>query len=238
MAGTTAQRPEGSNDDSPSTVLVYWRRGSSGKPAALALDCGGDTELWERTVLYDVRREGSMSRLPAVRRESITPEGQEVWDRVASSRGGVTGPHSVLIRVPALSEHVRALGDYFLAGGVLPQDDAELAILATVREAGARFAWNRHERRARELGTRPEAIEIVRAQGALDALTVRERLLVEIAHAVLRTHMLPEDLFAQGLAKLGEQQLVELVALVGYYNMIGGVLNSFEVPPPDDSPTF
>jgi 4-carboxymuconolactone decarboxylase len=179
-----------------------------------------------------------MSRLPAVSRDSLAPEGQAVWDRVATSRGGVTGPHSVLIRVPALSEHVRALGDYFRAGGELPQDDAELVILATVREAGARYAWNRHELRARQLGTRGEAVEIVRANGALDGLTDRERLLVEIARAVLRTRGLPEDLFARGLVELGEQRLVELVALVGYYALIGVVLNSFEVPPPDDSPTF
>jgi 4-carboxymuconolactone decarboxylase len=179
-----------------------------------------------------------MSRLPAVSRDALAPEGQEVWDRVATSRGAVSGPHSILIRVPALSEHVRALGDYFRAGGALPQDDAELAILAAVREAGAHYAWNRHELRGRELGTRPEAIEIVRAQGALDGLTDRERLLVEITHAVLRTHALPEDLFARGLAELGEQQLVELVTLVGYYTMIGGILTSFEVPPPDASPTF
>jgi 4-carboxymuconolactone decarboxylase len=179
-----------------------------------------------------------MSRLPAVSRDSLPPEGQEVWDRVASSRGGVTGPHSVLIRVPALSEHMRALGDYFRAGGELPQNDAELVVLATTREAGARYAWNRHELRARELGTRPEAVEIVRAGGALDGLTDRERLLVEIARSVLRTRTLPEDLFARGLAALGEKQLVELVALVGYYNLIGVVLNSFDVPPPDVSPTF
>ena len=179
-----------------------------------------------------------MSRLPAISRDSLAPEGQEVWDRVASSRGGVTGPHSVLLRVPGLSEHVRALGDYFRAGGVLPQNDAELVILATVREAGARYAWNRHEPRARQFGTRPEAVEIVRAHGTLDGLTDRERLLVEIARAVLRTRTLPDDLFARGRAELGEQQLVELVALVGYYAMIGVVLNSFEVPPPDASPTF
>src|SRR5215210_6828745 len=134
-----------------------------------------------------------MTRLPPVSRDSLAPEGQEVWDRVATSRGGVSGPHSVLIRVPALSEHVRALGDYFRAGGELPLNDAELAILATVREPGARYAWNRRA--------------------------------------------LPADLFARGLAELGEQQLVELVTLVGYYNLIGGFLNCFEVPPPDDSPT-
>ena len=40
----------------------------------------------------------------------------------------------------------------------------------------------------------------MRAHGALDGLTDRERLLVEIARAVLRTRALPEDLFARGLA--------------------------------------
>jgi 4-carboxymuconolactone decarboxylase len=179
-----------------------------------------------------------MGRLPAVRRELLGPEGQAVWDRIVAVRGDVNGPQSVLIRVPALAEPVRALGDYFHEGGELPPADAELAILATVREAGARYAWHRHEERARRFGTRTEAIEVVRAGGDLAGLTVRERLLVEIARAVLRTRTVPEELFARGLADLGEQQLVELVTLTGFYNLLGVVLNTFEVPPPDERPTF
>jgi 4-carboxymuconolactone decarboxylase len=180
-----------------------------------------------------------MTRLPAVARDTLAPADQAIWDRIAVGRNGrVGGPYTALLHVPALADRVRALGDYFRGEAALPPADIELTILATVREAGARYAWARHEVRARAEGARPEAIEVLRANGSFDGLTARERLLAEIARSLLRTRGLPDELFARGLAELGEQQLVELVTLVGHYTLVGVVLNGFAVPPPDDGPTF
>jgi len=179
-----------------------------------------------------------MSRLPAVSRDALAPEDQAVWDRIAAVRGGVRGPFGVLIHMPALADRVAALEDYFRFDAALPAADRELVVLATARELGARYAWVRHELRAREAGTRTQAIEAVRANDALEALTPRERLLVEIVRALLRTRALSDELFARGLAELGRGQLVEVVTLPGHYTLIGFVLNGFDVPPPDDSPSF
>jgi len=104
-----------------------------------------------------------MSRLPAVSRDALSPEDQAVWDRIAAVRTGVRGPFGVLIHVPALADRVAALEDYFRFDAALPAADRELVILATAREMGARYPWTRHEARGRELGTRTEAIEAVRA---------------------------------------------------------------------------
>jgi hypothetical protein len=38
------------------------------------------------------------------------------------------------------------------------------------------------------------------------------------------------------VAELGRRQLIELVALPGYYNLIGLTLGAFELLPPDDLP--
>ncbi len=179
-----------------------------------------------------------MSRLPEVTREALAPEAQGVWDRIAAVRTGVRGPYGVLIHVPRLADQVRALEDYFRFEAALPEPERELVILATAREMGARYAWVRHEHRAREVGTAAAAIEAVRGQAALDGLAPRDRLLVEVVRTLLRTHALPDDLFARARAELGDRQLVELVALVGHYCLIGLVLGAFAVPPPDDSPTF
>jgi 4-carboxymuconolactone decarboxylase len=103
---------------------------------------------------------------------------------------------------------------------------------------GAHFPWTRHEVRAREVGTRPEAVEAVRANGALDGLTDRERLLVEIVRSLVQTRGLPQELFARGQAELGDRQLVEAVALTGHYSLIGLVVNAFEVTAPKNSRTF
>ena len=180
-----------------------------------------------------------MSRIEAVSREALTPEGQATWDRIASGRNGrVGGPYTALLHVPGLADRVRALGDYFRGDAELPPADIELAILATVREAGARYAWARHEVRAREVGTRTEAIEALRGNRPLDSLSPHERLVVKIARSLLRTRALDDALYARAREELGERQLVELVTLVGHYSLVGFVLNAFEIPLPAEGPTY
>lgn len=179
-----------------------------------------------------------MSRLPAVDRDALSPEDQAVWDRIAAVRPGMGGPYRVLMNVPGLADRVAALEDYFRFNMALPEADRELVILATAREMGAHYPWTRHEDRAHQAGTRAEAIEVVRADGAIEELTPRERLLVEIVRSLLRSRSLSDELFGQGMAELGRQQLVETVALTGHYSLIGFVVNGFDMRPPDGSATF
>jgi 4-carboxymuconolactone decarboxylase len=142
------------------------------------------------------------------------------------------------MHVPALADRVAALEDYFRFNAALPPADRELVIMATAREMGARYPWARHEARGREVGTRTEAIEAVRMNGALEQLTARERLLVEIVRTLLRTRALPDALYARALAELGRQQLIETVALAGHYSLIGLTVNAFDVAAPENTPTF
>jgi len=179
-----------------------------------------------------------MSRLPLINRDALAPDDQAVWDRIAAVRTGVRGPFGVLMHVPALADRVAALEDYFRFNAALPAVDRELVIMATAREMGARYPWARHEARGREVGTRTEAIEALRANGTLEQLTPRERLLVEIVRTLLRTRALPDELYTRGLAELGRQQLIETVGLIGHYSLIGFTVNAFDVAPPDDRPTF
>lgn len=177
-----------------------------------------------------------MSRLAVPERGALAAEDQAVWDRIAAVRSGVRGPYGVLMHVPKLADRVRALEDYFRFEADLPGPDRELVILVAAREMEARYAWARHEHRGLEEGLRPETIEAIRRNGSLDALTERERLLVELARTLLRNRKLPDDLYRRGLTELGPQQLIELVALAGHYSLIGLTLGAFEVPQPDDLP--
>ena len=179
-----------------------------------------------------------MSRLPNLRRDELSPANQQVWDRVMSGRTGSGGPYGVLIHAPALAERLSAVENYFRNDAVLPATDKELVILATARELGARFPWTRHEIRARQAAVREEAIEALRAHGSLDTLTAHERLLVEVVHSLLREHRLNDELFARAHTELGTEQLVEVVGLVGHYNLIGSVVNAFDIAAPEGSATF
>jgi 4-carboxymuconolactone decarboxylase len=179
-----------------------------------------------------------MSRLPELKREEMTSSDQAILERVLATRSGLGGPTGVLMYVPELAGRMAAAEDYLRLETELPGADRELVILATAREVGARYAWARHERRAAQDGTRPEAVEILRSHRTLDGLTPREKLLVDVAQTLLRTRTLPDDLYKRAETELGRKQLVETVALIGHYNFIGLLLGAFEVPPPPDMPNF
>src|SRR5215471_8635248 len=180
----------------------------------------------------------TMSRLPTVTRDKLSMENQAIWDRIMAGRSGAGGPYGALFHVPGLAERIGAVENYFRSDGTLAATDRELIILTTARELGAHYPWNRHEIRGREAGVRPEAIEALRANGILDALTAHEKLLVEIVRGILRQHQVSDDLFARALAELGPEKIVEMVALVGHYCLIGSIANTFGVAVAEGTVTF
>lgn len=173
-----------------------------------------------------------MTRVPEPKREDLSPEGQRAYDAITASRGRVVGPFQVLLHHPAVAERVAALGEELRFRGTLPGADRELAILTAGREVEALFEWAAHEPIALREGTRPEAIAVVKERRPTNGLTPREVVIIEVVRALFRDHRLTDDLYARAEAMLGRQPLVELVALAGYYGMIGFVLNAFEVDLP------
>lgn len=180
-----------------------------------------------------------MARLADPKREELRPAAQAVWDRIGESRGAVRGPHGVLMHHPELARPVSEVGDYLRFHGLLPGADRELAILTAGREVEARYEWQAHEPIGLREGTRPEAIEVVRGNAPTDALQPRERVIIDVVRSLFRTHAIPGALYQSAEAELGREALIELVALVGYYGLIGFILNGFDVDlPPGAAPTF
>jgi 4-carboxymuconolactone decarboxylase len=54
-----------------------------------------------------------------------------------------------------------------------------------------------------------------------------------ICTELFRTQRLSDATFADAIASLGETGLVEVISIVGYYTLIGNILNAFEVPVPE-----
>jgi len=180
-----------------------------------------------------------MTRLPWLDRAELDPKAQAIWDGIAAVRSPtMRGPFGILMHIPELADRVAHLEDYFRFDAELPADDRELVTLATTREVGARYPWARHEIRAREVGVRPEAIDVLRANGDLDGLTPHEQILAEVVRALLRTHAIPADLYARAEAELGRRKLIEVVTLTGHYGTVGLLVGAFEIPAPEEGPHF
>lgn len=174
-----------------------------------------------------------MARLPALEREQLDPEAQAVWDRLATSRGSVRGPHAFLLHHPRLADLTGELGAQLRFKGILSGAERELAILTAGREVEATYEWAAHEPLGLQEGTRPEAIEVLRHQRSTDGLEPRERIIIDTVRALYRDHRIPDDLYHRAEGALGRQGLIELVVLAGYYGLIGFVLNAFEAELPE-----
>jgi hypothetical protein len=54
-------------------------------------------------------------RLPTIKREDLSPENQQRWDRITAGRtgGGGGGPYSALIHAPSLADLLAAAENYY-----------------------------------------------------------------------------------------------------------------------------
>jgi 4-carboxymuconolactone decarboxylase len=120
----------------------------------------------------------------------------------------------------------------------LPRDLAELAICVTAAHYRAEFEWWAHARMAHEAGVAEAVTDAIRRGREPRLDTLAARVVYRTAVALNRRHRLSDAEFAEARQVLGEQGLVDVVGLCGYYALVSLTLNAFEVPVPDASRAF
>ena len=178
-----------------------------------------------------------MTRITQItERNQVEPDKQHIFDSIATSRGRVSGPFSVLLNSPEVAGRAAHLGSYIRFESTLTASQRELAIITTAREFDCVFEWAAHATLADEAGVRDAAIETVANGGELNELTDDEALIVGYGRELLRNRRVSDDTFAAAKDQFGEQGVTELTATIGYYGMLACALNAFEVRPSDEMP--
>jgi 4-carboxymuconolactone decarboxylase len=178
-----------------------------------------------------------MARLPDLKASDLNPEQRRALEKLRTviALDGLGGPFSVWLRMPGIGP---ALIDLFVAQrnqGKLEKRLFELMTLVVIRRWSAQFAWFAHGPRAQQLGIAPEIVEAIRTRRAPSFTRDDERLVYELTTELMDKQALSEASYARGKATLGEDVLIELVFSIGFYNMVGVTLTSFDVPTPDGS---
>ncbi len=180
-----------------------------------------------------------MTRLPEIPYDQLTPEQQRVHDAIVGGpRGSIRGPFLAWLANPAFADAAQRLGQYCRFGTTLPRDLAELAICVTAAHYRAEFEWWAHSRMAHEAGVPPAVTDAIRRGREPQLDTVAARAVHRAAVALNKRHRLSDAEFAEAREVLGEQGLVDVVGLCGYYALVSLTLNTFEVPVPDGSRAF
>lgn len=174
-----------------------------------------------------------MSRCREIAPEAMSEAQRRVHDMIAAGRRGrVAGPFQVLLHAPEVCEHAARLGEHLRWGSSLPARLSELAIILTARSLRAQYEWHAHAPLAEKAGVPAAAVEAIRKGETPNFTAADEALLYRIVSELQRTQRLSDASFAAAVEALGEAGLVEIIAIIGYYTLIGNTLNVFQVALP------
>ena len=185
--------------------------------------------------------EDSWARLPTITRESLNAEDQLAFDIIVNPDSryatGLRGPIGMWMYSPRMAEHIFPASSYLRYGadGERDQRLTELAILTTARELDSQYEWSAHEGLARDAGLEEEIIELLRFgraladAGALPGLGAPERTIIRVARELVNEPKVSAEAFAEAQALFGNEGVMDLTGLVGYYTFVNYTLKTFDV---------
>ena len=168
--------------------------------------------------------------------EEMTPEQRTLIEHVlAGPRDSLGGPFNVLLRSPQMGDGLQEFGATMRFLDSVPPVLRELAIIVTARHWKSEYEWQVHSRAAAQAGLDASIIDAIRAGRRPGSLAPAEAAVYDFSTELLTTHAVSDATFAAARERLGERGLVDLMALMGYYQTVAMMLNVDRYPLPAGS---
>jgi 4-carboxymuconolactone decarboxylase len=175
----------------------------------------------------------SRCRLKLPRRDELSAEAQQVYDRLADPQGGtlrgLRGPGGIGLHSAELWRYTRPLNHYLRYGAGLGGRVRELAILVKARECDSQFEWAAHEAEALKEGVPAATVEIVRQCGDIAGLDEADAAIIALGREMFGVRRVSAATYGRCLALFGRGKLVDLVALMGNYASTAALLAAFDM---------
>lgn len=174
-------------------------------------------------------------RFPELTPEAMTPAQKTVADAImAGPRGGLRGPFNAWLRSPEMADRMQKVGEQIRFNSSVPKKLNEFAILITARQWDAKFEWYAHYPLALQAGLKP-AIAADLAQGKRPAgMGADEAAVYEFCTELRRDKRVSDRTYAAVQTLLGDQGVIDLIAVNGYYDLVSMTLNVAQVATPPD----
>lgn len=197
--------------------------------------------LTAESVPADILAE-SLARLPVVQRADLDAIGQDAFDTyVRPGTGyetGLRGPIGMWMHSPEVAKAMFDVRRKVRYGSAKDQRLTELTIISTAREIDSQYIYTAHEPAARNAGLEQEIIDIVRFQVPLDqvvetdGLGEREKAIIQFAREVINEEKVSSETFAKAIELFGNEGVMDLTGLIGYYDFVSMTVRAFDVQRP------
>jgi 4-carboxymuconolactone decarboxylase len=165
-------------------------------------------------------------RMAEIPLDKMTPAQRTVADAIMSGpRKRMSGPFNAWLRSPELADRLQKVGEYVRFNTSLDKRLNEMAIIMTAQYWGVQYEWYAHAPLAIKAGLDPEIVAAPGAGNKPEKMKDDEASVWEVNDAI----------YAKAVEKFGENGVMDLVALNGYYDVVSMTLNVVHVSPPADA---
>lgn len=118
-----------------------------------------------------------------------------------------------------------------MPGGRLPRRETELVILRVASLRGCDYEFEHHVRLGRRAGVTAGDVERVRVGSSAAGWQGDERLLMQATEELLASKDLTDATWAELRAAYDERTVIELLLLIGHYDMLATTLMTLRLEP-------
>lgn len=165
-------------------------------------------------------------------RDELKPLADEDWpEAVADLRHDFAGRlnvYRVMAHHPALLAAWAPLRKHVVRDRAMTDQQSEVVILRTGHNLGSRYELAHHISRGRATGM--DDARITALQGPLERIEGEDGVLAGAVDALFATSRLDADSRAAVTGLIGAKGLLDLMATVGFYSVLGFIVNSFDTP--------
>ncbi len=187
----------------------------------------------------------SLARLPQVSRQGLDVIGREAFDTYVSPgtgyETGLRGPIGMWMHSPVLAEAMFDVRQRVRYETEKDQRLTELIIISTAREINNQYEYSAHEPLAQSAGLEQGIIDIIRFRRPLENLPPTdgfgeiEHTLIQFTRELISEEKVSSQTFAKAIELFGNQGVMDITGLIGYYNFVALTLKAFDVQRPAGS---
>jgi 4-carboxymuconolactone decarboxylase len=183
-------------------------------------------------------RAEDITRFAPLKAEELTPP-QKAWaDMIAAPPRNAkfaNPPYRAYIRNPDLAPRLTALSEYLRWNTSLPPRLSELAILITARQWTAQYEWFAHYPLALKGGLDPKVANDIAQGKRPDGMKDDEAALYDLAMALYVDKKVSDPVYKAALDKFGERGIMDIIGIIGYYDITSMTLITMQAGAPNDS---
>jgi 4-carboxymuconolactone decarboxylase len=144
-------------------------------------------------------------------------------------------PYRAYIRNIELAQKLTPLSDYLRWNTSLPARLSEMAILITAREWSSQYEWAAHYPLAMKGGLDPSIAEDIAHGRRPQAMKDDETALYDLATELYRAKNVSDATYAAALKHFGERGIMDVIGIIGYYDLVSMTLITMRAQPRDNS---